>query len=236
MNNFVEIYENALSAGTTDYIVNLFNTQKDLTYQGVAGKTKILDVSKKDSTDLDLMHYGKDKIPINIIKELEESLTNYLTEYCLKYPLFPNKVDWTTKKNKEAIKDYLWRYFSVYPFSVLCKKYKKGEQGYHSWHQDRGSQSPSIHRHLVCMYYLNDVEKGGETEFYNQKLKVKPKKGSLVIFPATFTHIHKGNIPISNDKYIMNFWILKGKPIKGDLERMRNKYFLIEPEDNKILN
>ena len=60
------------------------------------------------------------------------------------------------------------------------------------------------------MYYLNDVSEGGETEFYHQKVKIKPEKGTLVIFPAYFTHLHKGNVPISNDKYILNFWLMKG--------------------------
>ena len=60
------------------------------------------------------------------------------------------------------------------------------------------------------MYYLNNVNEGGETEFYHQKLKVKPTIGSLVIFPTFFTHLHKGNVPISNDKYILNFWLMRG--------------------------
>ena len=52
------------------------------------------------------------------------------------------------------------------------------------------------------MFYLNDVKEGGETEFYHQNLKVPPTQGSLVIFPAYFTHLHKGHIPITDDKYI----------------------------------
>jgi hypothetical protein len=58
------------------------------------------------------------------------------------------------------------------------------------------------------MVYLNDVEQGGETEFYFQNLKSKPKQGTLVIAPATFTHTHRGNMPISNDKYIFTSWVL----------------------------
>ena len=60
------------------------------------------------------------------------------------------------------------------------------------------------------MFYLNDVEEGGETEFYNQKVKIKPKKGTCVIFPTYNTHLHKGHIPISNDKYILNMWFKPG--------------------------
>ena len=57
------------------------------------------------------------------------------------------------------------------------------------------------------MWYLNDVEEGGETEFWYQKVKIKPKKGTVVMFPTSFTHKHKGHIPISNDKYIVNMWM-----------------------------
>jgi hypothetical protein len=51
---------------------------------------------------------------------------------------------------------------------------------------------------------LNDVQDGGETIFMN--CKIKPKKGRLLIFPSTWTYIHGGNIPISNDKYILTGW------------------------------
>jgi quercetin dioxygenase-like cupin family protein len=58
------------------------------------------------------------------------------------------------------------------------------------------------------MFYLNDVDEGGETEFYYQQQKVKPVKGRMVIAPAGFTHTHRGNKPESNDKYILTSWVL----------------------------
>ncbi len=51
------------------------------------------------------------------------------------------------------------------------------------------------------MVYLNDVDSGGETEFLYQQLKIKPKRGRVVIWPGSFTHLHIGNHPMS-DKYI----------------------------------
>ena len=58
------------------------------------------------------------------------------------------------------------------------------------------------------MVYLNDVDDGGETEFYYQQRALKPKAGQLVIAPAYFTHTHRGLVPRSNDKYILTSWIL----------------------------
>ena len=61
-------------------------------------------------------------------------------------------------------------------------------------------------QHLVFMTYLNDVKKGGETEWYYQKLKVKPKKGLTVIWGADWTFVHKGHTTFNEDKYIITGW------------------------------
>ena len=58
------------------------------------------------------------------------------------------------------------------------------------------------------MYYLNDVEEGGGTSFYYQNKTVTPKRGTLVIAPASFTHTHRGEVPVSNDKYILTSWVM----------------------------
>ena len=56
------------------------------------------------------------------------------------------------------------------------------------------------------MLYCNDVEVDGETEFFHQKYKCKPKKGKLVIWPTDWTFTHRG-IPAPNEeKYIVTGW------------------------------
>jgi len=54
---------------------------------------------------------------------------------------------------------------------------------------------------------LNDVEEGGETEFLYLKKRFKPIRDRLLIFPAGFTHTHRGNPPLSGDKYILTGWV-----------------------------
>ena len=76
--------------------------------------------------------------------------------------------------------------------------------GYHVWHYENGDRAETYNRELVWMIYLNDMPEGeGETEFLYAGVKTKPKKGTLVIHPAGFPYFHKGNIPISDDKYIL---------------------------------
>jgi len=57
------------------------------------------------------------------------------------------------------------------------------------------------------MLYLNTVSEGGETEFLYLHRRIKPLQGRLLIFPASFTHTHRGNPPLSGDKYILTSWL-----------------------------
>ena len=59
---------------------------------------------------------------------------------------------------------------------------------------------------FVVQTYLNDDFEAGETEFLHQHLRVTPKEGSVLIFPAGFTHIHRGNPPIGGTKYLLTTW------------------------------
>ena len=78
--------------------------------------------------------------------------------------------------------------------------------GYHVWHCERDGMLGAA-RAFAFMVYLNDVEEGGETEFLYQKMRVTPKKGTVVIWPSDWTHTHRGNPPLSGDKYIYTGWL-----------------------------
>jgi len=78
--------------------------------------------------------------------------------------------------------------------------------GYHVWHCEQASKEVAD-RVLVWTIYLNDIPNGeGETEFLWQGIKLQPKKGLVCIFPAAFTHTHRGNPVYSCDKYIATGW------------------------------
>lgn len=79
-------------------------------------------------------------------------------------------------------------------------------EGYHVWHHENGS-SDCGDRVLTWILYLNDIVEGGETEFLYQSLRVSPRKGTLILWPAYFTHVHRGNPPLSQAKYIATGWI-----------------------------
>jgi len=79
-------------------------------------------------------------------------------------------------------------------------------QGYHMWHCEHDNIKTGNRLALVLLY-LNDVDEGGETEFLYQSLRIPPKRGRIIICPADFTHAHRGNPTLQNDKYIISTWI-----------------------------
>ena len=82
----------------------------------------------------------------------------------------------------------------------------KPSGGYHIWHCENSRKS-GCRRLFVFSLYLNDVKEGGETEFLYQKCRVKPQKNRLVMWPSHVTHTHRGNPPLSGDKYILTGWM-----------------------------
>lgn len=114
--------------------------------------------------------------------------------------------------------DRFWRAFDEYtthysilqegpPHTILNMRLQKtlpGE-GYHIWHCENNARALAT-RVTAFMIYLNDVEEGGETEFLYRPLRIKPKAGTLIVWPAGFTHTHRGNPPLKGEKYVITGW------------------------------
>jgi hypothetical protein len=89
---------------------------------------------------------------------------------------------------------------------VRIKKYLNDGNDLFDTHVD-ASSSETMKRFFAFFWYLNDVDEGGETEFLNLDLKVKPKAGRLVMFPPMWMYPHKGHPPISNNKYLLSTYL-----------------------------
>jgi hypothetical protein len=90
-------------------------------------------------------------------------------------------------------------------FDMKLQKSKPG-QGYHIWHYEKDSME-NRNRVLAFILYLNDINEGGETEFLYQKYRIQPKRNRFILWPASFTHTHRGNPPLKEDKYILTGWV-----------------------------
>ena len=96
------------------------------------------------------------------------------------------------------------------PFHFTAMKIQKTlpTEGYHVWHVEHNKGFDNEPRAFVFSIYLNDVEEGGETEFLHFSKRVKPKTGRIVIWPASFPYLHRGNPPLSGEKYILTSWMM----------------------------
>ena len=84
-------------------------------------------------------------------------------------------------------------------------RYQRG-QHFQKMHTERVSLN-NLHRVLAWMTYLNDVDEGGETCFGHYGLNIKPRKGLTMIWPAEWTHAHKGNVLLGESKYMITGWL-----------------------------
>jgi hypothetical protein len=102
----------------------------------------------------------------------------------------------------------LEKVYSPLEYTTLKIQKTLPKEGYHVWHVEQNGTFYECKRAFVFSIYLNDVKEGGETEFLNHSVRVKPKKGRIVIWPAGFPYLHRGNPPLSGKKYILTSWIM----------------------------
>ena len=105
-----------------------------------------------------------------------------------------------------CILDYVKRYdisFAVKTDVVNHIQYYKPKGGYRKLHSERSPKSSQ--RVVVYMLYLNDVDNGG-TYFPFQNTTIQAVKGDLILWPADFTHPHRGVISDTQEKYICTGW------------------------------
>lgn len=178
----IGVFENAVPKEWCENVINLFESNPNLIKSRQELEQDIPPILKKDEMGA-LQHINK-----NLCKEFNYFFFNNIL------PLYSDEYQ---------LKD-------VIDYEIVVSDYKlqktKPSGGYHLWHIEHHPKVAS-NRMLVYTLYLNDVEEGGETEFLLQSKRVKPKQGTICIFPPYYTHIHRGNPPLSGTKYIMTGWV-----------------------------
>jgi hypothetical protein len=119
-------------------------------------------------------------------------------------------VNYTNSKLKIAVDDYIEKFpmlddcqrFVLEGYNI--QRYLPGE-GFFNWHCENPGYTNTGDRILAWMIYLNDLEAGG-THFKSQNHTEKAEAGKFVIWPAFWTHFHKGQISETETKYIITGW------------------------------
>jgi hypothetical protein len=191
----VGIYPKAFPDELCDRVLKLYDNPltAQLHYEGGSGAGVAKTI--KDSKDFNILKAG------NVIPEakaISDLACNIFNTYVQKYVNdFPHQDKCPGMRN----------FTEPTTFEILqVQRYAKGSGHYNAWHHESGTFNMS-RRYFALLVYLNDVAEGGETELLYTGQKVKPEKGKLLLHPAGFPYIHKGNVPLSDDKTILISWL-----------------------------
>ena len=183
MEDFVGVYDNVLSKEDCKFIIDWFESSTDLHEIGKSAAGINREV--KDSTDIACVMSSNIPVSNLIHGALQSCFKKYVGSF--------------------KILDHL-AMFALNPGYNLQRYYPN--QGYFNEHcENVGGHGIDSKRVLAWTIYLNDVTDGGYTEFPSQGKKYQPRTGNFLIWPAFFTHPHRGIVSKTQTKYIATSWI-----------------------------
>ena len=198
--DFIYCKKNALSKEKCDSIIDLFNRDTGVV-QGMVGSNHHF-IMENDTPNPLIVERGKIDnkwkkctevfVPVESVNPYNplflEELGQATVEYKEQYPFINEVSHWT-----------IWEKYKI-------QKYLPNE-AYFGLHCENTGPGPStVNNILVWMIYLNDVTDDGYTEFPTQGKLLQPRTGDIIIWPAYWTHPHRGIPSKTQTKYIMTGW------------------------------
>lgn len=202
MDKYIYVNEKSLSKELCNIILEKLNDNKTILKDGVT----LAGINNNTKISLDFCIENNDewhKIYTCLESELNYNLQKYLNQLNNEY-VNCNECQNTTINSLFFFKNE--KIFFKREF--LAKKYLKNT-GRYIYQNDFDIDNQKNYKIMKFLWYLNDVDEGGTTEFFGGNLKIKPTAGKIILFPASWTFPHCGKIPISSDKYIISGWIWK---------------------------
>jgi len=181
LSHYIRTYPNSLSADFCRSVVEHFESSPQL--QQANGRDVRPGLEHSQWRELDLTHAS----PAPVRRWLSDLVTfhysRYVSELQLTLPVSPP----TRMSN------------------LIVKRYSSASQDAFQPHFD--SLGEVCRRYLVLLWYLNDVPTGGETEFVDLDISVRPEVGKLLMFPPYWMFQHAGRKPVGADKYIVSGYL-----------------------------
>ncbi len=138
---------------------------------------------------------------------------NFRTNYSL-------DISHAAKSNNKVCQDISNQVYTVLLATTApyISKMKIQELSYHEHYQmlkypvsaeykEHYDGSTATGRSISAIAYLNDDYEGGEIEFSNFKVKIKPESGMLILFPSNYAYTHIAHPVTSGTKYAIVTWI-----------------------------
>lgn len=177
--NFIQVYPNVLGSNLCHALIDLLESSPE-------SQMRVDNHERPNFSQISLQRMEKGKV---FLDPVMQAMKQCFQRYSHSLPTF-------TK--------YFPHRFTLEQFRV--KKYRNDGIDVFEDHVDVQDYT-SARRFLACLFYLNTVEEGGETEFFfpnDQNRLVKPIQGQVVVFPPNWQFPHRGRKTISGNKYIMS--------------------------------
>ena len=188
LSDYIWVKENSLTRYFCNKVIKKFEADANK-YEGRVGSDRRIDKNLKRTRDLSISRDPKWKKEDSVFcKALQQGIHEY-TAYI--ESIHPNNIPYTYKQVKDT--------------GYKLQRYEPN--GFYDWHNDWMMDQVDGSSIDVFMWYLNSIRErdGGYTEF-TDGTRLQPKCGSLVMFPATWTYLHRG-YPPKVRKYLCNGWI-----------------------------
>jgi len=179
LNRLVQVYENALEENVCDFLITAFEEHSDK-------QERIEKERKPNFVQINLTENCK-------LSEEIEQVHNHIIQKTFHYRNeYYDMVDRRVFPEQHAFEQF------------RIKRYNNDGNDEFDTHVDVMDYE-SARRFLSFMWYLNDVDQGGETRFLD--MTITPKKGNLLVFPPLWMFPHSGLMPISGPKYILHTYL-----------------------------
>ena len=177
--HFIQVYPNVLGSNLCQALIDLLESFPD-------SQMRVDNHERPNFSQISLQRMEKGKV---FLDPVMQAMKQCFQRYSHSLPTFAK---------------YFPHRFTLEQFRV--KKYRNDGVDVFEDHVDVQDYT-SARRFLACLFYLNTVEEGGETEFFfpnDQNKLVKPIQGQVVVFPPNWQFPHRGRKTISGNKYIMS--------------------------------
>jgi len=194
--NFIGVWDNVLTEEECGMLISHFESLSQNAF-----------LSKANANNME----GTEQFPNGALGRKDFSI--FFDQVVPKYSKFIHD------KLGQCMEEYVQTYPGLQHMGLIshtCKVQKTPPKGgFHVWHCEHGPDVTSYRRVAVWIVYLSTHENDGETEFLQQGIRVAPEAGRVVIWPAGFTHPHRGNPVYDKDKYIATGWFEFYQPPYG---------------------
>ena len=182
LKDYIVTWDAALSPGACERIVQTFHFLKPYHQPNGAGIRPGLEDSSW--VELDVSRHADEAFRSIFDQQIQQNFEAYKTKLGLKLPISPIR--------------------KLSP--LIMKHYKATASERFQLHFD--ALGEVCNRYLVFLWYLNNVDVGGETTFPDLGVTIAPRAGRLLIFPPYWMYQHAGLPPRSGDKYIISTYAL----------------------------